>query len=230
MNIHAIICTRSREDISSTLDKLIGFLCKCNIKVSLVAGAKSIFSAYQGAFEKINPDPEDIIIFCHDDIEVWDRPEKFLHELISATELPETGFVGAAGTTCLGPEAVWWNQREWQEGKHRGQVAHYDEKEKRQWTTTYGDPGDVVVLDGLFLAARARVIRDIGLEKPKDFVGEWDFYDIHYTSTAFLQGYTNKVIPMKVLHRSLGELVGRDSWHQNRAAFIAKTDLPLEIV
>ena len=125
---------------------------------------------------------------------------------------------------------MWWNQREWQEGKHRGQVAHYDEKEKRQWTTTYGDPGDVVVLDGLFLAARARVIRDIGLEKPKDFVGEWDFYDIHYTSTAFLQGYTNKVIPMKVLHRSLGELVGRDSWHQNRAAFIAKTDLPLEIV
>jgi len=85
------------------------------------------------------------------------------------------------------------------------------------------------VLDGLFLAARAKVIRDIGLQKPEYFEGEWDFYDIHYTSKAFLQGYINKVLDMNILHNSRGELVGRDSWHKNRLAFIEKTDLPLKL-
>jgi hypothetical protein len=229
MNIHAVICTRSRDDVSETTDKLIRFLCDCKIGVYLVADAKSIFSAYQGAFEKIDPDPEDIIIFCHDDIEIWDDPRYFVQKLIETTALPETGFVGPAGTTCLGADAVWWDQDRWQQGKHRGQVQHLDKKQGKQWTTHYGDAGDVVVLDGLFLAARARVVKDIGLEKPEDFVGEWDFYDIHYTSKAFLKGYTNKVILLKVLHNSLGELVGRESWHMNRAAFIAKNEFPMEI-
>ena len=73
------------------------------------------------------------------------------------------------------------------------------------------------------------MLREIGLSKPDYFKGEWDFYDIHYTSTAFLKGYTNTILDMNIVHHSRGELVGRDSWHHNRAAFIENTELPLKI-
>ena len=229
MNIHAVICTRDRNDVSATTDKLLNFLCSCGIAVYLLSGAKSIFKAYKGAFEKIAPEDDDIMIFCHDDIEIRDQPRKFVEKLTQICSLPETGFVGPAGTTKLTKSAVWWDMGVWQEGGHRGKVLHLD-PDKKEYVTYYGKPDDVVVLDGLFLAAKPQVIKDVGLDKPEYFEGEWDFYDIHYTSQAFLKGYTNKVLDLDILHNSRGELVGRDSWHKNREAFIEKTKLPLEIL
>ena len=228
MNFHAVICTRDRNSVTETTDKLINFLCSCGIGVYLLSGAKSIFKGYTGAFEKIDPQDDDIMIFCHDDIEIRDTPQQFLDKLTQALELPETGFVGPAGTTKLTQNAVWWDQDTWKEGKHRGKVSHLD-PQNREYATYYGEPDDVVVLDGLFLAAKPKVIRDVGLQKPDYFEGEWDFYDIHYTSQAFLKGYTNKALDLNILHNSRGELVGRDSWHKNREAFIANNTLPLEI-
>jgi len=229
MNIYAIICTRDRNKVTSTTDKLLTFLCAANIKIFMLSGAKSIFSAYQGAFEKINPEKEDIVIFCHDDIEIRENPAEFVEKLHKSFSSPEVGFVGAAGTMSLGPDAVWWDQERWQQAKHRGVVTHVDPKGK-EYVTPYGPPGDVVTLDGLFFAAKRKVIDAVGLDKPTYFEGEWDFYDIHYTSQAFLKGFTNKVMDIKIFHNSRGELVGRDSWHKNREAFIANNDLPIEIL
>ena len=86
-----------------------------------------------------------------------------------------------------------------------------------------------MVLDGLFLAAKAKVIKEVGLDKPEYFDGDWDFYDIHYTTTAFNKGYTNRVLGMNILHDSRGELVGRDSWEKNRIAFIQNNELPIRL-
>lgn len=228
MTIHAIICTRSAKEVSKTTDNLLQFFVQCGIKISLMSGASSIFKAYQGAFEKINPNDDDICIFCHDDIELKENSVQFVDKLNRACSLPETGFVGPAGTTHLSENAIWWDQNAWKAGLHRGKVWHLNEMGV-PYATEYGPPDDVVALDGLFLAARADVIRKIGLEKPKYFEGEWDFYDIHYTTTAFKEGFTNKAIDLNILHHSRGELVGRDSWHKNRAAFIAQNDLPMKI-
>ena len=228
MNIYAIICTRDRNNVSSTTDKLLNFLCNCDIKVYLLSDAKSLFAAYNGAYKKINPNPEDITIFCHDDIEIRERPDNFIAKLKESLAQPEVGFVGAAGTMKLDADAVWWDQTRWQQGKHKGKVVHIN-PQGQEYLTPYGPPGDVVILDGLFLAAKRKVIDEVGLEKPKYFEGEWDFYDIHYTSQAFLQGYTNKVMDINILHNSRGELVGRDSWHKNREAFIANNEFPIEI-
>jgi hypothetical protein len=228
MKINAIICTRDRNNITKTTDKLLKFYVNCGINIYLMSGAKSLFSAYEAAFQKINPADEDIIIFCHDDIEIRDSAENFINKLKEALSLPETGFVGPAGTTFLGQNAVWWDADVWAAGKHRGKVSHIN-KNGAEYVTYYGNPGDVVVLDGLFLAAKAKTIREVGLEKPQDFEGEWDFYDIHYTSTAFFKGFTNKAISLDILHNSRGELVGRDSWHKNREAFIKKNQFPIKL-
>ena len=228
MNINAIICTRSRDAVSKTTDNLLKFLVSCGIKVYLMSEAKSIFSAYQGAFEKLNPDNKDIMIFCHDDIEIRENPEEFIQKIYNLTRLPETGFIGPAGTTFLGPECIWWDQKYWREGKHKGKVYHIS-PQGQEYETFYGEPEDVVVLDGLFLAARSEVLRDIELKKPEFFEGEWDFYDIYYTSQAFLKGYNNRILDINIVHNSRGELVGRESWHKNREAFIQKNDLPIQI-
>jgi len=228
MNITAIICTRDSKQVTSTTDKLLRFYVSCGIGVILMSGAKSLFAAYQGAFEKLNPKDDDVVIFCHDDIEIRENPQEFRNKLSEALNLPETGFVGPAGTTFLGENAVWWDQDVWVAGKHRGKVSHIN-KNGAEYLTFYGNPGDVVVLDGLFLAAKGKTIREVGLGKPEDFQGEWDFYDIHYTSQAFFKGFTNKAISLDILHNSRGELVGRDSWHKNREAFIKKNKFPIKL-
>jgi len=229
MNIHAIVCTRSTKEVTHTTDKLLSYLVSCGIQICLIGGSSSIYRAYHGAYYKINPDPEDIIIFCHDDIEIREEPSVFVEKLMKRLKDPETGFVGPAGTTHLGETAIWWDLELWKQGKHRGKVLHLT-PEGKEYLTPYGPPDDVVVLDGLFLAAKPKVIEDIGLEKPEYFKGEWDFYDIHYTSQAFLKGYSNRILDLNILHNSRGELVGRDSWHMNREAFIEKNDLPIKIL
>jgi len=228
MKITAIICTRDSKQVTSTTDKLLKFYVSCGIQVLLVSGAKSLFSAYKGAFEKTNSSDEDIVIFCHDDIEIRESPEIFKNKLQELLNLEETGFVGPAGTAFLGANAVWWDQDVWVAGKHHGKVTHIN-PQGREYVTYYGKPDDVVVLDGLFLAAKAKTIKEVGLDKPEYLEGEWDFYDIYYTSQAFLKGYTNKAISLDILHNSRGELVGRDSWHKNREAFIKHNQLPLKI-
>ena len=48
--------------------------------------------------------------------------------------------------------------------------------------TFYGSFGPVVVMDGLFLAAKGRTLLTIGLSQPDYLPGPWDFYDILYNS------------------------------------------------
>jgi len=235
MNIYAFICTRSREGVSMTTHRLLSFLSSCSINIFLLANQKSIFTGYKAAFDKVNPNPEDIIILCHDDIEIRENPQVFVQKMKDLLQKEKAGFIGPAGTTHLGEDAVWWEQGRWQQGLHKGKVTHLadskfgESQQQEEYLTYYGPPEDVVVLDGLFLAAKASLLTEIGLEKPSYFVGDWDFYDIHYTSQAHLKGYTNTILDMDIVHHSRGEIVGKDSWHKNREAFINHTTLPLYI-
>jgi GT2 family glycosyltransferase len=228
MDIYAYICTRSIEEMTETTDKLVAYLAECSIKSFLLPNTNSIFQAYNHAYTVTNPSSDDIVIMCHDDIVIREKPKTFLKKLKETLDNPDTGFVGPAGTEELGPDAVWWNQERWALKKHHGKVYHLDPA-GREYETPYGPPGEVVVLDGLFLAAKGNVIEAVGLTKPAYFSGEWDFYDLHYTSKAHLSGYKNRILDINILHNSRGELVGRDSWHNNRQAFIENTNLPLKV-
>ena len=96
----------------------------------------------------------------------------------------------------------------------------------------YGQFGEAVVLDGLFLCAKGKTLNTINLKKPSVFSGDWDFYDIYYTTQTHLKGLKNKTIPIQIVHQSIGELAGRESWHANREAYIRKyfDKLPLSVV
>ena len=229
MIIHAFIPTRSKQ-LKAVTQRLLTYLAKCDAKISLIVNSESIFDGYRKAFEKANPDPSDIIILCHDDIEILNSYESFKDLLFKHFFLPEdTGFIGPAGTTHLGNDAVWWNHDNWKKGLHRGFVLHGENINKCK-TTYYGEYERVVALDGLCLVTTAKTINAIGLDKPEYFEGDWDFYDIHYTTKAHLMGLKNYTVPLMILHNSMGELAGRDSWHKNRQAFISNTKLPLSLL
>ena len=217
MTIYAFICTRSK-DLSPTTKKLVSYLSSANIHSKLLVNQSSIFEGYKKAFDLVKPDPSDIIILCHDDIEIQ-ISFRALHSLLSLLKNKNYGFIGPAGTTKLSESAVWWDHDLWKEGFHRGEVVHLSSEGSPDFTK-YGGFNQVVVLDGLFLATRAEVLEEIGLEKPSSFSGQWDFYDIYYTHEAHKLGYENHAVPLKIIHNSRGELVGRDSWQQNREAFI----------
>ena len=223
----AIICTRDKG-LSAITTGLCETLSDFGVSVKVLAKQDSIFSAYKKGLEACNAGDKDIIIFCHDDIQIKNTAGEFIAVLTKCLD-DETGIIGPAGTTHLGEDAIWWKQDRWSQGLHRGIVHHYGKDGQVITKTVYGQYGQVVALDGLFLAARKEVWETICLDKPPYFPGLWDFYDIHYTTRAHKLGFKNYAMPFNIIHLSRGELVGRDSWHKNREAFINQTPLPIII-
>ena len=194
----------------------------------MLIGKKSIFEAYKEGVDNIILNDNDVVIFCHDDIEIVMDPQKFVDVIVKASRQNNSGFFGPAGTTHLSESAVWWDHSLWAQGKHRGLVLHGKDIKAAEYTY-YGNPGRVVCLDGLFLAIQGKALKKLDLSKPDYFEGDWDYYDIHYTIQAHQKGLYNTVEPIFMIHHSRGELAGRDSWHKNREAFIQRTDLPIVI-
>ena len=226
MNYYAVICTRDTSSLDKTAWDLLNYYSAGGFQVHIIGGAHSIFHAYNAKVKELDPDDDDVFVFCHDDIGISERVDYLKERLNQVLNYQDTGFVGVAGTTHLGTEAVWWNQVQWQAGKHRGCVWHKD-KEGQPYKTTYGDQGEVVVMDGLFMACTGKTAQMMDFSKPEFFEGEWDFYDIYYCAEARKLGLKNRVMNLEIIHNSRGELVGRDSWHKNREAFIANYDLPM---
>ena len=229
INYFALIPTKSNELKQITKD-LLSYLASIGIEVILLPNKKSIFSAYEQGLNLIqekNPQPNDVVILCHDDIEIINKPEHFKQQLNFIAHNTQIGFAGPAGTTLLGQDSVWWDHSRWQQGHHSGFVFHG--KKFDYHTTYYGEYRRVVVLDGLFLAAKYETLKKINISRPDTFEGLWDFYDLYYTMQAHKLGLHNKTLPFLIRHESMGELAGRDSWHKNREAFIKMYQLPEKI-
>jgi hypothetical protein len=221
----ALIPTREESDIS-----VVSYLKECGFEVHLLVNQKSIFSAYKEKINSLKLMKDDLVILCHDDIEILLDKELFTPLLEKTLNKPDVGFVGVAGTKHLGQSGVWWDglqnpqSRTWLSG-----AVYHGESLNRCDLTYFGPPSQVVVLDGVFLAAKGKTLNSIQLDKPKSFSGEWDFYDIWYTYQTNNKKLKNFTLPIPLLHSSIGQVQGRDSWHQNREAFIKNASLPLNV-
>lgn len=206
------IPTRKGE-LSQTLRSLIDWFENiAGWKVHLLQGKPSIFEAIKGARDEFSFHPTDSIILCHDDIEILYSSSHFNNLVDTALSVPETGFAGFAGTPVLNPDACWWRSSSY--GKMSGFCFHGEDLMN---PTYFGPPQDVVVLDGVFLAAKGNVWNTIQLKKPQSFIGDWDFYDIFLTFQAHVKGFRNRGLPITFRHDSPG--VPRPTWDMNRRAF-----------
>ena len=183
----------------------------------MLVAAPSIFEAYSTARDHLKIKPKDTVVLCHDDIEVLINNSDFNEIIDKNLQKPQIGFVGVAGTSHLGDSCVWWEGVGFGNPALKGVVYHGSLESGH--CNNYGDPGRVVVLDGLFLATKGRILNSIQLKQPQYFPGPWDFYDLFYTMQAYVKGYHNMVLPIPVRHDSYGDLAGKVGWNENKKAF-----------
>lgn len=221
--IYAIICSR-KDKPTKGLPKLLNYIAKANILYHISYDAESIFKGYEDGLKALTPEPEDIVILCHDDIEILSDRDFFVDTLVNSLRSQKVGFVGLAGTTHFAADAVWWDLKRRQQGLHSGFVFQGEDYESM--TPNYFGPcRDVVALDGVFLAARKSTLDLIGLQKPKELPNNWDFYDIYYTLKSYEHGFINKTIPILIIHNSNG--TPRDAWYENKKAIQRIFRLPI---
>jgi len=183
-------------------------------------GEKGLAEIYN---EILNEAQNDIVVFCHDDIEFdtnnWG--EKLL-KLFNKN--PEFGMIGIAGTTDL-VNGRWWSIKE----SMTGIVSHKHEGKK--WTNNYSpDQGnklkEVVVLDGLFFAVDKTKIVKIFDESFKGF----HFYEIPFCFENYLNGVKLAVTTqIRVTHMSIGQT--NQQWEENKIQFEEKykNQLPVRL-
>jgi len=226
MNIHAFICTRSTNN-SPTTESLLSYLDRAGVVTHLLVDKASIFTAYADELPSIT-DKDDIVILCHDDIEILSDIETFKKEIYATANDPTIGFGGLAGSKRLTKSGVWWDgvTDPTMKGFFKGAVFHGKHRNAMQ-CSDYGQAGDVAVVDGLFMVAKAGFLEEIGLERPKTFPAGWHYYDMLYCMKAFQKGRVNRVMPILVRHESIGEV--DKGWDQNRLKFLAMFNYQLPI-
>ena len=220
--IYSIICSRKdKEPIN--FRNLLKYFKDANIDCRVAYDQEGIFQGYNNTVKSLNAKDDDIIILFHDDIQIFIDRDQFVNILTESLVPQDVGFVGPVGTTLLGTNAMWWDPHLRQQGYHRGFVFQGSNIKKLN-PNYFGHHGNVVVLDGLFLAARKSTLDVVGLNKPEEFPNGWDYYDLFYTLTAYERGFTNKTIPIILTHYSDG--VMRPTWDENRKEFRKLFRLP----
>jgi len=197
------------------------FLKEAGWDVHFLVGKESIFEAYNEAFKEHKVMAKDRVIMCHDDIEILVDPSTF-NNIIDSNLDDKTGFLGIAGPKKLNKTGCWWHGlgREFPhpEAFLRGCVWHGDTINEAK-PTYYGGYGEVQVVDGLFMVATGATLNSIKTKKPKEFTSDWDYYDMYYSYQASAKGKMNKVVPIMILHHSIGEGAMSEEWNESRLAF-----------
>ena len=77
MKIFAISCTRDKN-LPAITRGLVSTLSSYGVDIKLLANQNSIFEAYQKGLDMCSAKDKDIIIYCHDDIQILSSHQSFL--------------------------------------------------------------------------------------------------------------------------------------------------------
>ena len=214
-----VIIPSKSPSISKTL---VSYFDEAGWETYVMDGCSSIFEAYEKGVVESKVKPSDYVIMCHDDINILTNSIDFNSIIEGFLQKKKIGFLGVAGTKHLNESCVWWAGLEIPGQNHLSGFVYHGETVMSMQSTFYGQTGHVVAMDGVFLACLGSTLLSTKLAQPKEFVGNWDFYDIYYTLQAHFKGLQNHVIPIQIFHQSLGDTNGKSSWHSNREALIHK--------
>ena len=206
-------------------EKYVDYLKKtCGIKnVEVIQkvnnGEKSLSQVYN---EIIDESTNDIIIFCHDDLEFdtsnWGK------RIIKHFVKSDFGILGVAGTTEIPKSGMWWEDKR----KMIGIVNHKHEGKKweSKYSKSWGDDiSESCIVDGLFIAIDKTKIK----ERFDESVEGFHFYDVYFSVKNFLGGVKIGVIfNVRLTHLSIGQT--NESWEEKRQIFSTEYEdkLPLK--
>jgi hypothetical protein len=202
--------------------------------IRIAADAPSIYDGHKANIEWYRKScykglhDDTVIVLAHDDIQILSDNDTLI-KYLELCNKPGVGFVGVAGSTAIGDYKTvngWWAARNF--GRTRGFV--FQGKDEVSMTPNYfGVAGQVVVLDGCFLACSYKTLKTVGIDKPSYLSSDWDFYDMHLTMEAYLQGLNNYAAPIIIRHESPGNM--RDQWFTARDEFFKRyrNNLPIAL-
>ena len=160
-----------------------------------------------------------VLIFAHDDLHFLDL---FWPERIDQG-LREFDLVGVVGNRKRQPMQPSWAfldlQGTWDNNDNlSGSIAHGNQFPPETFAK-FGPTGPVKLLDGLFLAVSAPVLKHSGLRFDERF--NFHFYDLDFCRSAEAKLLKAGTIPLSLIHESKGNF-NSQSWLDAYKSYIAK--------
>lgn len=189
-----------------------------------VINRKTITQKYNMFFDIIAKqhqfNPEDIIVFCHEDVNVVD--DNFIQKMETVFSMKEDiGVLGLAGTAQLDEACRWWaSPRE----HLRGHLLQGNSNDNNSKHLVFGNVGyfnDLVVVDGFFMAFKYKYLVDTGIRFDESYECN-DMYDLDICMTVLNTGYKVCIADILCYHKSEGMGAIKDTWDNAREKFIAK--------
>ena len=169
--------------------------------------------------------PEDLLVFVHDDV--------YIDDWVLAQRLDEAlrqfDVVGVAGNRRVWSGQLAWHQRPantsgsehvWDKENLSGAICHGPSPEAGKLSVYGPAPCPVRLLDGVFLAARARTLQASGVRFDPRLA--FHFYDLDFSLSAHEAGLTLGTWPLAITHQSGGDSIHSQAWHSTRALFEKK--------
>jgi uncharacterized protein (TIGR03032 family) len=177
----------------------------CDTRIH-TANREPLGAIYNEALEQLHP--ESLVVFCHDD--VWLGEACLRTPLLEALE--RFDLVGVAGSRRILPgQPTWWLQpdgRTWDHPHLLGEIRHGDPGASEP--IRFGpSPAPAMLLDGVFLAARAGTLQSAGVRFDPAF--PFHFYDLDLCRSALAAGLRLGVWPLPLIHASPGA-AGSTDW------------------
>ena len=186
-----------------------------NIQIHIATSNKSsLGEVYNNVIEN-SLDDDCIIVFMHDDVMILD----YFWPLRVTEALKKYDVVGLAGNVKrIDYQPAWGhlikeNGFIWDENTNlTGTVAH-----GQTWypdNINYYGPSDqeVKLLDGVFLAAHSKTLKQSGLRFDPQF--DFHFYDMDFCRQAELKNLKMGTFPLAIIHAGTGSL-GTPEWSKN---------------
>src|SRR3989344_6928354 len=173
--ITLITCYRNKEfleELRENIKKTIGIRDYELISIDNSDNKHSLASAYNIGIAKAK---YQVLCFVHEDIKfLTDRWGLILLEKFNDKEIRA---IGVAGSTYLTEDPIWFSK---QRPFVKGQVVHKNSNnEKLDRYDDLRQDKEVIVLDGLFIAAKKGIAEEFKFD-PETFDG-FHFYDIDFT-------------------------------------------------
>ncbi len=166
----------------------------------------------------LEPQDHDILLFVHDD--AWLSDYFLVDRLLDSLDAFDV--VGVAGNRRRSPEQIAWfstgNNLTPDFGNLSGVVGHG--KGPFESAKYFGDaPAECELLDGVFIAAKKRTLRDNGVLFDPRF--RFHFYDMDFCRTARLKNLRLGTSRITLTHQSGGNFTS-PAWREGCAAYLAK--------
>jgi len=212
--ISVVICSVDERKFSAVCENYRHILDGEPMEIIGIHDAKSMCEGYNRGFSQSRGD---VLIFCHDDIEII-APD-FSRKL--RAHLERFDVLGVAGTTRLvgpkwaqaGPPYVF------------GQIAHIDEAQGCYyvliWNAALPAHGSMQALDGVFLCVKRPVVARIPFDE-ETFRG-FHMYDLDFSYRAFRAGFRLAVCnDLPLIHASQARGFEDDQWQKEAERFVRK--------